>query len=181
MLPDGGFVVADLYTVRRVSPDGIITRFAGTGEWGDTGDEAPRPRPRCSCPRSRSRSDGSVLIGGGARVRRVAADGTISTVAGADPGRGSGDGGPASAARFAGVAGVLALADGGFLVTDPYAHAVRRVSGEGIVSTLVDSPAFRDFAGRDAYLGDSGPGVRRHRREPRRPAADQRRRGAPGA
>jgi hypothetical protein len=160
VLPDGGFLVADCcWTLRRVAPDGIITRMAGDGNHGDSGDGGPATAARVEISSLSVAPDGGVLIGAGTRVRRIAPDGIITTVAGSHPGRGSGDGGPASAARFESVSGVLALADGGFLVADGLAHAVRRVSAEGVVSTLYGSSVFRDFAGRSFYSGDEDVGV----------------------
>jgi NHL repeat len=40
---DGGFLVADFgsHVVRKVSADGVITRVAGTGRPGNTGDDGP--------------------------------------------------------------------------------------------------------------------------------------------
>jgi hypothetical protein len=90
------------------------------------------------------------------RVRKVSADGTITTVAGNGQQRTTGDGGPARQAGIARVTGVHALADGGFLIADPHAHRIRNVDAAGVISTVLGPSAFEDFAARDAYIGGFG-------------------------
>src|SRR6185437_10146782 len=43
VITDGGFLIADTEnnTVRKVSPEGVITRVAGTGVAGNSGDDGP--------------------------------------------------------------------------------------------------------------------------------------------
>ena len=136
VLPDGGFVVSDAESViRRVDAHGIITRLAGTGTAGDSGDGGPAIAAEIYAFALAATPDGGVLIGGPDALRRVAPDGTITTVPG----------------RFAGVFGVQALPDGGYLVAESYRHAVRRVGSDGRISTLYGPGAFRDFAGRGFY------------------------------
>jgi hypothetical protein len=138
VLPDGGFVVSDAGSVvRSVDANGIVTRLAGTGTAGDSGDGGPAIAADINVFSLAATPDGGVLIGSGHSVRRVAPGGTITTVAGG----------------FGGVFGLLALPDGGYLVADGYRHAVRRVGSDGSVSTLYGPDAFRDFAGRGFYTG----------------------------
>ena len=79
----------------------------------------------------------------------MARDGTITTVAGkVDPlnrthglsGFG-GDGGPATEALLCRPNDVAPLPDGGFLVADTGNHAVRRVTAEGIITTVAGTPS----------------------------------------
>jgi hypothetical protein len=174
---DGGFVIADTRnnTVRRVSRGGIITRIAGIGLQGHTGDGGPATAARLNGPECVSEEpDGSVLvqeIDGAVRritrgtitsvvgpqacrpamlpdgsmlvvardanqIERVAADGSRTVVAG-DGGCGSsGDGGPATSAQLAHPSGVAVLPDGGFLVADDENNLIRRVTPDGVISTV---------------------------------------------
>ena len=82
--------------------------------------------------------DGSLLIADRGRVRRVAANGEVTTVAGdpaADWRSPLGDGGPATRARLEPTA-LAALPDGGFLVGDRSNYSVRRVFPDGHIDTV---------------------------------------------
>jgi hypothetical protein len=80
---DGGLLITDIGTnaVRRVSPTGIITRIAGIGLAGHTGDGGLATAARLNAPEcAQQQSDGSILIADATDVRRVAPNGIISTV-----------------------------------------------------------------------------------------------------
>ena len=96
--------------------------------------------------------DGAYLIAdsGNNRVRRVSADGMISTVAGSNRGL-SGDDGPATDAQLNGVFGVAVTADGGFLIVDSNNSRVRKVSADGMISSVAGSTS--------GFSGDGGPAV----------------------
>ena len=89
------------------------------------------------------------------RVRRIARDGIITTIAGSGEHGvgGDGDAGPATAARLRSPADVLPTEDGGFLIADVFDGRVRRVSADGVISTVAGtdkSDIFESF-------GDGGP------------------------
>lgn len=73
------------------------------------------------------------------RVRTVAADGTIRTVAGTGGEGFAGDGGPAIQARLSNPGGVAVRRDGGLLIGDAGNHRVRAVSPEGTITTVAGS------------------------------------------
>jgi hypothetical protein len=91
-LKDGGFLIADTNNgrIRRVSPDGVISTIAGSGvpdPFGNappfvgTGDGGPATAAGIALPAHLARlPDGSLLIGEYRDIRRVAPDGTISTI-----------------------------------------------------------------------------------------------------
>ena len=85
--------------IRAIDAGGTITTVAGTGVPGFAGDGGPAASAQIDAPRGvASLPGGGFLIpdSGNQRIRAVAADGTISTVAG-DGTRGfAGDGGPAT-------------------------------------------------------------------------------------
>ena len=97
---DGDLYIADHRNsrIRRVdAATGIITTVAGTGEQGFYGDDGPATQAAISLPRDVALDcDGSLYIADGAnnRIRKIAPDGTITTVAGTGRADYSGDGGP---------------------------------------------------------------------------------------
>ena len=133
-LPDGGFVVSewDGHRVRRVSPAGVITRVAGAGSPGFSGDGAAAAGARVNRPLGVSAtSDGGVLIADSAngRVRKVAANGTIATVAGTGAIGYAGDGGPAPLAQLRSPAAAVEAAGGAILIADSGDHRLRVIEG----------------------------------------------------
>lgn len=89
----------------------------------------------------------SALPGGGflvadtynGRVRKVAPDGTVTTVAGGGRttlARGIGDGGPATRAVLANPVDVVARPTGGFLVADELMGNIRQVAPDGTITTI---------------------------------------------
>jgi hypothetical protein len=89
---DGGFLIADSFNnrVRRVSPDGKISTIVGAGKsdpltsptpFEGSGDGGPATDAELGLPAHLGRlPDGSLLIGERYDIRRVAPDGTISTI-----------------------------------------------------------------------------------------------------
>ena len=119
------------HVVRRVDTDGVIRTIIGTGEAGFSPDGAQAAfRARLDGPRGLAvRADGTVFVSDteNDRVRVVAPDGTLRTVAGsATPGF-SGDGGPATNASLNQPTGLCLLDDGVILVGDHFNHRIRAV------------------------------------------------------
>jgi hypothetical protein len=139
--PDGGFLIADYGNrrVRKVSPAGVITTVAGTGVSGTYGNGGPATSAQLGAPTGVAvTADGGFLIADAAahRIRRVSPGGIITSVAGTGTAGGSGDGGPATAARLNAPVSVAALAGGGFLVAEYEGHRVRRVSAAGVITRV---------------------------------------------
>lgn len=143
------------HRVRKITTDGRISTVAGTGVAGFSGDNGPAVSAQLNYPREVAvDSAGAVYIvdTNNHRVRKVAADGKISTVAGTGAAGFSGDGGPATAARLNLPLGVAVDNAGTLYVSDCSNHRVRRITTDGKVST---------FAGNGAagFKGDAGPAV----------------------
>jgi uncharacterized delta-60 repeat protein len=140
--PGGGFMVADrsLDQVRRVWPDGSITTVAGHRGGPHDVDGMAAVDARLDVTDTSFTPDGSFLLTDEIynRVRKVALDGTITTVAGnGDRGAGdSGDGGPATAAGINSPHAVAATSDGGFLIAQENGGRIREVSPGGTITTL---------------------------------------------
>lgn len=141
------------HVVMRIESDGRLTRIAGTGAPGFAGDFGPAREAALRQPYDiRLDSRGNVYIAdyGNNRIRMVTPDGTIRTVAGNGEQGYSGDGGPATAARLNGPYGIFLDREDSLLIADSFNHVVRKVTGEGIITTVYGS-------GRQGYAGDGGP------------------------
>ena len=153
---DGGFLIADSQNdvVRKVSAAGIISRVAGTGSPGNTGDGGPAIDAQLSPAAVAVLPGGGFLIadGGSNVVRKVSAAGIITRVAGTGTAGNTGDGGPAIDAQLAVPSGVAATADGGFLIVDSLTNVVRKVSAAGIITRVAGT-------GSPGNTGDDGPAI----------------------
>ncbi|MCX6359926.1 MAG: hypothetical protein NT029_08975 [Armatimonadetes bacterium] len=165
--PPGGFAggapagVGEVIVTGR--PDAHVETLAGGGDPGfaDGPQSVARfdaPTGIAACP------DGSLLIADtqNHRIRRLAADGEVTTVAGGVEGFADG---PAAQARFSAPCGVTLGPDGAIYVADTGNNRVRRVR-DGVVSTLAggfDKPcgiAYGGGGGRSSLLVAEVGGVR---------------------
>jgi uncharacterized protein (TIGR03437 family) len=138
--------------VRKVTPDGKISTVVGTGVEGDRGDGGLATQAELSAPLGLTLdAQGNLYLADSLnnRVRKVnASDGKISTVAGNGEVGFSGDGGPATAARFNFLAGVAVDRQGNLFITDQGNYRVRKVNAsDGRVSTIAGT-------GEPGYNGD---------------------------
>lgn len=173
----GNMYIADTdnHRVRRVSAGGVITTFAGTGSKGYSGDGGPAVQASLTEPTGVAvDAKGNVYIAerGSYRVRRVSADGTITTFAGTGASGYSGDGGPADRAQLRTVAGLAVDAQGVVYISDNGNHRIRRVGLDGIITTVAGSGAVEDDGG--GYSGDGGPANQAWLRRPQGVAVDGR-------
>ena len=155
---DGSLYISDLstYKIRRVTPDGIISTVAGTGyeciPYMDAcGDGGPALQADLNPPQSLAVGpDGSIYFAGlvGHRIRRIAPDGTITTVAGGGTfSEGLGDGGPANQAYLNAPHGISVSADGVLYIADSGNYRVRRVGADGIITTIAGGGSRTNFTG----------------------------------
>jgi hypothetical protein len=161
-LEDGSILFTRFNAIDRLRPNGSIVRFAGTGGYSenDSGDGGPATAADIGTPHGLSRfPDGSIAFAERQRIRRVAPDGKITTLAGNGEYGYGGDGGPATAAKLALPHDVLPEKDGGFLIADTYNGRIRRVSADGVISTVAGSGVPDPFGSSDPFAGtgDGGP------------------------
>src|SRR4051794_2647058 len=161
-LRDGSILFTSRFAVDRLRPNGSIVRFAGTGRYSEdaSGDGSPATKVDIGTPHGLTRfADGSIVFAERQRIRRVAPDGIITTIAGSgEPGYG-GDGGPATKAKLSLPQDVLPESDGGFLIADTYNNRVRRVSPDGVISTIAGAGKSDPFTSPTPFegSGDGGP------------------------
>jgi len=161
---DGTLYIVDpnATRVRRVSPDGIISTVAGSGGYGFSGDGGPATQAAMRHPSDVALgADGSLYIVDKDNhcIRRVSFDGIISTVAGNGEHGFSGDGGPATEAAMRYPWGVALGADGSLYISDKNNHRIRRVSSDGIISTVAGN-------GQYGFNGDGGSATQAALAEP---------------
>ena len=84
------------------------------------------------------------------RVRRIALDGTIETIAGTGTDGYSGDGGLATEAQLDEPTGVAVDTAGNVYVADSQNHTIRRIGLGGTIETIAGTGSF-------GYAGDGGP------------------------
>ena len=149
----GDVFVADTGNNRvdEVLPNGHIVSFAGNGKPGYAGDGGRATGAELTEPTGVAvDSAGNVYIAdaGNNVIRRVdARTGTITTVAGdfaADQANGglggfSGDGGPATSAQLYDPEGVALDPAGDLFIADTFNNAIREVTPDGTISTVVNS------------------------------------------
>ena len=139
--------------IRRVTPGGIISTVAGTGDCGFSGDGGPAVAAQLCAPAGiASDTAGNLFITDtlNNRIRQISSDGTITTVAGSGPSgisyldlcAPSGDGGPAAAALLCMPSNVAVDQADNLFVADTYAgyssgfQVVRKISTSGIITTV---------------------------------------------
>src|SRR4029077_8487969 len=126
--------------IRRVGSDGVITTVAGNGTAGYSGDGGPGTQAgfRGAFAQLAVGPDGSLYIADrdNERIRRVAPDGIITTVAGNGTGGSSGDGGPATQAEISSPEGIALGPDGSLYIADHDSGRIRKVGPDGIITTV---------------------------------------------
>ncbi len=121
--------------IRKISPAGIVSTLAGDGIAGF--QDGPGAQARFSSPAGVAVDAlGNVFVAdqNNHRIRRVAPDGTVSTVAGS--GAGGSQDGSAQSATFSSPIAIVRGVNGDLFVADSANHRIRRISVGGIVSTF---------------------------------------------
>src|ERR1043165_183814 len=144
---DGTVYVADAgesNRIRKISPDGNVTTFAGGNEGYADG---VGPAASFNTPSALALGPGGDLFvadTGNNRIRKITPDGRVSTVAG-DGTAGYVDG-PVAKAQFNGTIGLAVSEGGDIYVADTYNDVVRMITNEGEVTTIAGggTPGYAD-------------------------------------
>ena len=131
--------------IRKKTPDGTIHTIAGDGSYAFAGDGGPASQAKLSGP-SGIITDGQgnlyITDYGNNRVRKIDANGIITTVAGSDNYNVAnlGDEGPATQAWLHLLGGKVALDPNGVLYIADYGNQlVRKVTSDGIIHNITAS------------------------------------------
>ena len=136
-----------------ITPSGIVTTVAGSGEDGYSGDGGPAVQAELSWPyalavdRSRNLYVADFMYG---VIRKIDSAGTITTFAGSGPEGSSGDGGPAIRATLDGPSGLALDRKGNLYVTEGL--RIRRIDSAGIITTVAGT-------GEKGTGGNGGPAI----------------------
>ena len=138
--------------IRKVTPEGVLTNYAGNGSSGFSGDGGPANAAQINGFEFIAVDSADNLYLSDTynlRIRKVTADGTITTVAGNGLYGFSGDGGSARSARFNLLGGVT-VDDQNNVYVASTDNRVRRIAADGTVQTVAGT-------GATGFSGDGGP------------------------
>jgi len=151
----GNLLVSDdeAHRMRRVTPAGIISAFAGNGSLGSSGDGAAAAGAAMNFPHDLVvDASGNVYLAdtNNHRVRRVATNGVITTYAGTGVADFGGDGGPATLAALTSPRGLALDSTGNLYIADAGNSRVRKVTvSTGVITTVAGN-------GLVGFSGDGG-------------------------
>ncbi len=150
----GNLYIADCYDnrIRKIDTFGTINTIAGNGTMGFSGDGGPATLATLHLPVSvAADSAGNIYIAdkGNNRIRKINPSGIITSVAGTGSIAYSGDGGPATAAKFHDPDWV-ATWHRNVYIADCSNGRIRMIDTNGLISTIAGN-------GSLTFSGDGGP------------------------
>ena len=153
--PEGNLYIADRenHRVRKIDTSGNISTFAGIGKAGFSGDGGPAVRAKLNLPSGLATDKkGNLFISDRSndRIRVVDKKGVIRTYAGSGVAGFQGDAGPALKAQLDKPFGIALDEAENLYIADRNNNRVRKVSPEGIITTVAGDGGF-------FFMGDNGP------------------------
>ena len=149
------------FKIRKINPAGMITTVAGNGNPTFTGEGGPATAASFAPFGFDFDGHGNLIVADAANnaIRKIDADGIITTIAGTGSPAFSGDGGPATAAAFFNCGQVISDHHGNLLIDDINNNTVRKIDNAGIITTIVGT-------GAASFSGDGGPATAAELDEP---------------
>lgn len=137
------------HRILRLSEDWAVTVVAGSGSPGFAGDDMQALDAEFDSPSDVVLDDQDNLYiadTGNHRIRRIGADGTVTTVAGTGEAGGEGDEGLATEAQLNKPTGLAIDAFGNLYVADSGNHRIRQITPDGMITTIAGQ-IFGGFGG----------------------------------
>ncbi|TXI92751.1 MAG: gluconolaconase [Burkholderiaceae bacterium] len=139
--------------ILKIDQEGKVTVFAGSSE-GMQDSSDPRTA-RFHTPSGLAfDKQGNLLVAdtGNHAIRRISPKGEVTTLAGS--GQAGLHDGPAGQAQFNGPIGLFVTSNGDVIVADTYNDAIRRISKDGMVTTIAGGTrtGYRDGLGSQAFF-----------------------------
>jgi sugar lactone lactonase YvrE len=147
----GNVYVTDYYNyvIRKITPAGIISTFAGTGSPGFSGDGGQATAASFDDPLGIAiDAAGNIYMSDelNNRIRKINSSGVITTIGGNGTAGFSGDGGQATNAELSWPAGLAFDASGNLYIGDYANSAIRKITPAGIITTVAGN-GVRGFSG----------------------------------
>jgi sugar lactone lactonase YvrE len=124
--PQGNLYVADAgnYCIRKITPGGLVSKFAGSGTRGFLDGNAEIAQFNRMGDMVAD-AQGNLFVADEYRIRKVTPEGAVSTIAGSTAGYMDG---PGDIAKFAWPAGLGIDSKGNVYVADSYSNRIRKIS-----------------------------------------------------
>ena len=155
---NGNLFVTDQsnHKIRKITPDGIVSTFAGTGTIGSADGNGINASFHFPAGITID-ADNNLIIAdfGNNKIRRITPDGIVTTLAGT--GVAGSEEGTTMTAQFNGPTGVTIDDFGNIFVADYYNNKVRKISTLGEVSTLAGSGIAGNVNGFGTSASFNGP------------------------
>ena len=152
----GNVYIADAgnFVIRKVTSDGTISTFAGIGTQGYSGDGGPAAKAQLTPCSLAINAAGDLYVSDSfaSVIRKISADGAISTFAGNGTKGYAGDGGPATKALITNPGGLALDGMGNVFIADSGNNLVRKVAVNGVITTVAGNGNLPY-----QYSGDGGP------------------------
>ncbi len=147
----GNVFVADAmnHRIRKITPDGAVSTFAGSGTAGLKNTENSPPLPPITPTLTRFTFPQDVIVvgtslfvadSGNHCIRKITTDGTlaleVTTFAGSATGLAGADDGTGTAAKFNSPTGLASDGAGVLYVADEQNHRIRKITTPGVVTTV---------------------------------------------
>lgn len=135
-----------------LSPSAVTSVQAGTGAAGFSGDNAAATAAQLAAPSAMAQdTHGNLYLADtrNNRIRRIDANGTITTVAGTGAEGFAGDEGPATQAQLDAPVGIAVASDGTVLIADTHNQRIRHIDAAGVIHTVAGT-------GTAGFSGDGG-------------------------
>jgi len=133
--------------IRKVTPAGMMSRVAGNGNQGFSGDGGPATSAALNSPSGVAvDAAGNLFIAdaGNNLIRKVTPDGTISTVAGNRNSTSGGDGGLATSAGISSPPGVIVDNAGNLFIADFGNNKIRKLTPIVNITSVTNGASFQN-------------------------------------